>query len=217
MKRFINSILALALCGAWGAAQAQTPPAQEDQAPAKKDFIACFAAWDKNMHTLQTDFTQTTEYDGVQISRSQGRIYYRQAGTRLRLDNLDGGQITQSALTDKKQIYVLDEKGKRVTQVAWQEWLSGQPNQALFDFGRYTALLARHRTEEFSRSDGQVILRLTPKTQPAEYVLYVTLDEKTCFPQTLAVQADLIKTTALLTDPVLNADLKKDLFKELEK
>ncbi len=217
MKRFTNSLLALVLCGAWGVAQAQAPAAQTGTAPAKKDFTACFAAWDKDMHTLQTDFTQTTEYDGVQISRSQGRIYYRQAGTLLRLDNLDGGQITQSALTDKKQIYVLDEKGKLVTQVAWQEWLSGQPNQALFDFGRYTALLARHRTEEFARLGGQVVLRLTPKTQPAEYILYVALNEKTCFPQAITVQADLMKTTALLTDPVLNAGLKKDLFKELNK
>lgn len=217
MKRFTNSLLALALCGVWGVAQAQTPATQADKTPAKKDFAACFAAWDKDMHTLQTDFTQTTEYDGVQISRSQGRIYYRQAGTLLRLDNLDGGQVTQTALTDKKQIYVLDEKGKRVTQVAWQDWLSGQPNQALFDFGRYTALLSRHRTEEFARTNGQVVLRLTPKTQPAEYVLYVALDEKTCFPQAITVQADLMKTTALLTDPVLNAGLKKDLFKELNK
>lgn len=217
MKRFTNNILALALCGVFGAAQAQTPAAQPGKAPAKKDFTACFAAWDKDMHTLQTDFTQTTEYDGVQISRSQGRIYYRQAGTLLRLDNLDGGQITQSALTDKKQIYVLDEKDKPVTQVAWQDWLAGQPNQALFDFGRYTALLSRHRTEEFAHTHGQVVLRLTPKTQPAEYVLYVALDEKTCFPQAITVQAELMKTTALLTDPVLNAGLKKDVFKELSK
>ena len=184
--------------------------------PAKeKDYVACFAAWDKNMHTLRTDFIQTTEYDGILISRSEGRIYYAQNGQKLRLDNLEGGKVTQSALTNKKNIWVLDEKGQEVTQVSWQQWLSGQPNQALFDFGHYTALIARHDVSVLEHKDGLVILRLQPKDKKQNYTLYVAVGEEDCFPAYITIQSDLMKTTAELTDKRLNADLKKELFKRI--
>lgn len=201
---------ALLLCAA--AAWAAKPAPSAD-----KDYAACFAAWDKNMHTLQTDFVQTTEYDGVLISRSAGRIYYDKTGPKLRLDNMDGKAVTQSALTDKKQIFILDEKGKEISTLSWDEWLSGQPNQALFDFGNYTALLSRHQTQEFERTGGRVILRLTPKEQTPSYTLYVAVGEDDCFPQYITIESDLMRTTAELAAKRLNAALKKDIFKGLKK
>lgn len=214
MKRFTNKILlpALLLCAVSAAAQKPAAP------KAQKDYVACFAAWDANMQTLQTDFVQTTEYDGVLISRSAGRIYYEKNGPKLRLDNVDASKtVTQTALTDKKQIFILDEKGKEISTLSWNDWLSGQPNQALFDFGNYAALLARHKAEEFEKTGDEVILRLKPKDSAQSYALYVAVGEKDCFPRHITVRSELMSTTAELTDKKLNAALKKDIFKGLKK
>lgn len=215
MKRFTNKILlpALFLCAV--SAAAQKPAAAPE---AKKDYAACFAAWDANMHTLQTDFVQTTEYDGVLISRSAGRIYYEKNGPKLRLDNVDDANaVTQTALTDKKQIFVLDEKGKEISTLSWNDWLRGQPNQALFDFGNYASLLSRHEAEEFERTEGEVILLLKPKDAAQSYALYVAVGKKDCFPRRITVRSELMSTTAELTGKKLNAALKKDIFKGLKK
>ena len=101
MKQFTNSfflaVLLLTIIPLYGAEKTASVEA--------KDYPACFAAWDKNMNTLQTRFTQITEYDGMQISQSEGRIAYAKAGPKLRLDNLEEDMISQTALTNKKQIY----------------------------------------------------------------------------------------------------------------
>lgn len=228
MKRFINNLLcaalALGLSGAVWAKTAQDKAAQkaEEKAAAsapvqEKDYVACFSAWDKQMQTLQTHFVQTTEYDGILISRSKGRISYQQNGQKLRLDNLEQGKVTQTALTDKKDILVLDEKGKEVARVDWKQWLAGQPNQALFDFGNYAALIARHNVSVQEHKDGLVILLLQPKDKSQNYTLYVAVNEKDCFPAYIAIQSDLMRTTAELTDKRLNAKLKKDVFEGMEK
>ena len=229
MKRFINNllcaVLAMGLSAGLCAKTAQDKTAKDAPAPKaatptpvqEKDYIACFSAWDKNMHTLQTDFVQTTEYDGILISRSEGRIYYQQSGQNLRLDNLEPGTVNQTALTDKKDILVLDEKGNEVTRVKWAQWLAGQPNQALFDFGNYTALIASHDVSGLEHKDGLVILRLEPKDKTQNYTLYVSVSEKDCFPAYIAIQSDLMKTTAELTDKRLNAELKKNVFKGMQK
>ena len=230
MKRFINNCvcaaLVLTLAGAGYAGKTQTAPAAAKSAQTaatkapsvqEKDYVACFSAWDAKMQTLQTDFVQTTEYDGILISRSQGRIYYSQQGRLLRLDNVEQGKVTQTALTDKKDIWVLDEKGQEVTRVDWQEWLAGQPNQALFDFGNYTALIARHNVSVQEHKDGLVILLLQPKDKSQNYTLYVAVNEKDCFPAYITIKSDLMQTTAELTDKRLNAELKKTVFKGMKK
>ena len=181
-----------------------------------KDYPACFAAWDKNMDTLQTRFTQTTEYDGMQISQSQGRITYTKTGPKLRLDNLEEDAISQTALTDKKQIYILDDKGKEISKILWADWLTGQPNQALFDFGNYTQLLAKHTVNVKETNDKQAVLQLIPKISSENYVLYVTIDTHNCFPGKITIESDLMQTSAVLSDVRLNTELPKDLFKGLK-
>ena len=214
MKQSINSFLSavLLLCSFSAYAAEKSPTTQ---APSK-DYPACFAAWDKNMNTLQTHFTQTTEFDGMQISKSKGRISYDKIGPKLRLDNLEEDMISQTALTNKKQIYILDEKGMEISKISWGEWLVGQPNQALFDFGNYTKLLAKHIVKVNEITDKQVVLQLTPKKASENYVLYVTIDAANCFPDKIAIQSDLMKTTAVLSDVKLNTELPKDLFKGLK-
>lgn len=219
MKRFTNKFLifTLPLLCVYAVCSAEELSETTAAQSAAKDYPSCFAAWDKNMHTLQTDFVQTTEYDGILISRSEGRISYDQNGPRLRLDNMDKGKVTQSALTDKKTIWIMDEKAKPVTEVAWADWLSGQPNQALFDFGNYTALIARHRVSVLEKKDGLVILRLEPKEPNQSYTLYVAVAESNCFPVYLTVQSDLMKTTAELKNRKLNSTLKDGVFKGMKK
>lgn len=198
-------------------AAAKTPAKQSSAAATPlKDYAACLAEWDGKMHTLQTDFIQTTEYDGLPISTSNGRIYYQQQGNKLRLDTLEDSAVTQTALTDKKRIYIQDEKGKEIAKVNWDEWLQGQPNQALFDFGNYKQLLQKHDVDVKNTTNDQATLRLLPKNTSDEYVLYATVDRDTCFPQVITIEADLMQTKAKLENVKLNNTLPTDIFKGLK-
>ena len=212
MKRFISSILLCLMVTA--SVYAEEPKKSSSATP--KDYVACFSQWDTKLKTLQTNFVQTTEYDGVLISQSDGKLTYQKEGSKLRLDNTDGQNITQTALTDKKQIWILDEKGQEISTLSWNDWITGQPNQALFDFGNYAALMARHETSVFEHKDARVLLRLKPKDQTQNYTLYVSINEADCFPISITIQSELMKTTALLTQQQVNQALPKDLFKGIK-
>lgn len=190
--------------------------APKETAQPAKDYPACLAAWDGRLNTLQTHFTQTTEYDGISISQSLGRIFYEKSGPKLRLDSLEENVVTQTALTDQKKIYILDEKGKEISNVSWEDWLAGQPNQALFDFGHYAQLLAKHQVQTQNIEGQTVTLCLTPTDKQQQYVLYLLLDKSDCFPRSIIIEADLMKTSAVLRDPTFNAQLDKNTFKGLK-
>lgn len=213
MKRYISSIICAGFLMLTIAAWAEEPRQISD--PVTKHYTECFAAWDNDLHSLQTGFTQTTTYDGTPISTSQGRIYYAQMGTMLRLDTLEQQTVTQSALTNKKQIYILDDKGKEIARVSWAEWLLGQPNQPLFDFGNYTQLLQKH-TVSLQPDKKSIILKLTPKVASENYLLYVTINKENCFPQKITIESDLMQTSAELFDTKINQLLSNDLFKGLK-
>ena len=165
-------------------------------------------AWDKNLHFLKTSFTQTTMYDGVIISRSQGTLYYDQAKNALRLDTQEAdGTVVQSAVTDKKKIFILDDKGQEVSRLSWQEWQQGQPNQALFDFGNYAALLDRHHVKTV-RPD---LLALTPK-EGEQYTLYLTLRTDDSFPRSIKLVSGEMITQADLTNIQQNKPLPPATF-----
>ena len=212
MKRFISSILLCLMVTA--SVYAEEP--KESSSATPKDYVACFSQWDTKLKTLQTNFVQTTEYDGVLISQSDGKLAYQKEGSKLRLDNTDGQNITQTALTNKKQIWILDEKGQEISTLSWNDWITGQPNQALFDFGNYAALMARHETSVFEHKDARVLLRLKPKDKTQNYTLYVSINEADCFPISITIQSELMKTTALLTQQQVNQALPKDLFKGIK-
>ena len=172
-----------------------------------EEIIARFQQWDNNLNTLETSFNQLSAYDGVEISRSQGNLYYEKKTPMLRLDTLTlDGTISQTALTDKKNILILDDQNQPITTLSWQEWQQGQPNQALFDFGNYTALLARHNTMVTQRTPVNTVLLLTPK-EGEKYELYLTLDNHDYFPTEIKIVADLMTTTAALNDTRTNTDL----------
>ncbi len=93
-----------------------------------------------------------------------GKLFYDRAQNRLRLDTTSPeGDLEQTAITDKKDIVILDEAGNMVTTLSWADWQQGQPNQALFDFGNYTALVERHNATVKSQTDKEAVLLLTPK------------------------------------------------------
>lgn len=193
------------------------PAATQPQPPAAPRLSAAELAerlkqWDKNLNTLETDFEQTTSYDGVEISRSQGKLFYDKPQNRLRLDTLNPqGGLEQSAVTDKKDIVILDENNQHVTTLSWADWQQGQPNQALFDFGNYTALLDRHHAAVQSQDGRTAVLVLTPK-EGEEYTLYLTLSQKDYFPQTITIQSELMLTRADLKNTHKNTPLPADVF-----
>ena len=193
------------------------PAAAQTKQPAAPQLSAAALAerlkqWDKNLNTLETDFEQTTSYDGVEISRSQGKLFYNKPQNRLRLDTLNPrGEMEQSAITDKKDIVILDENNQHVTTLSWADWQQGQPNQALFDFGNYTALVERHNASVQSQNAQTAVLVLTPK-EGEEYTLYLTLSKKDYFPQTITIHSDLMVTRANLKNTHKNTPLPADVF-----
>lgn len=221
MKPFINSacLLAALLCLLGPAAYAaqEAKPQAAAQQETVKDPVALLRAWDKNLTSLETDFEQTSSYDGVVISRSHGKLYYKKAGNLLRLDTLDNDKKTdQSAVTDKKTLKVLDAKGQLITAGPWADWVNGQPNKALFDFGNYSALLDAHQVSVFSANKERTILLLTPKKQ-ADYKLYLVLNPQDYFPTSIIIEADLMQTKADLKNTVKNKSVSQNLFKEVLK
>ena len=199
---------------------ADTPPAAPQptqivkvETPEKEQIagqspVERLKAWDKNLHFLRTDFIQNSSFERVVISRSQGTLFYDQAKHALRLDTKDtDGAVIQSAVTDKRKIFILDEKGKEVSQLSWQEWQQGQPNQALFDFGNYTELLSRHHVKVI-RPD---FLALTPK-EGEEYTLYLTLRPEDYFPQGIKLVSGDMVTQAELTHIQQNKPLPQATF-----
>lgn len=177
-----------------------------------EEIIARFEAWDENLNTLETAFNQVSAYDGVEISRSNGNLYYEKKTPMLRLDTLTlDGTVSQTALTDKKTILILDDQNQPVTTLSWQEWQEGQPNQALFDFGNYTALLARHHVTVQEKTPVNTVLLLTPKAGEP-YQLYLTLNNRDYFPTEIKIVADLMVTTAALNDTRTNTALDTDLL-----
>lgn len=195
-------------------------PAPQKAAPkaAQTDPLKAFAKWDKKLTTLNTAFEQTTSYDGVVISRSHGKLFFQAQGQLLRLDTLNDEEKTeQTAVTDKKVLRILDASGKEITAMPWAEWVNGQPNKALFDFGHYTALLQAHEATVFESTPKRTVLKLLPKDKSAGYTLYLLLDGKDYFPQSIIIESDLMKTQADLKQTVKNKPLAKNLFKEVIK
>lgn len=195
-------------------------PAPQKAAPkaAQTDPLKAFTEWDKKLTTLNTAFEQTTSYDGVVISRSHGKLFFQAQGQLLRLDTLNDEEKTeQTAVTDKKVLRILDASGKEITAMPWAEWVNGQPNKALFDFGHYTALLQAHQATVFDSTPQRTVLKLLPKDKSAGYTLYLLLDGKDYFPQSIIIESDLMKTQADLKQTVKNKPLAKNLFKEVIK
>ncbi|MBQ9970997.1 MAG: outer-membrane lipoprotein carrier protein LolA [Elusimicrobiaceae bacterium] len=196
-------------------APAPKPTAEKTKAVktfSAEELVEELKAWDKKLTFLSTSFEQSTSYDGVLVSQSQGTLSYDKAKNFLRLDTLDKqGEAEQSAITDKKEIIILDNAGNQVTTLSWTDWQEGQPNQALYDFGNYTALVNRHQASLKSQTEAEAVLLLTPKTGE-EYKLYLTLDKADFFPKTIAIEADLMLTRAELKNTRKNQSLPADTF-----
>ena len=201
------------------AAMPEPAPAVSEPKPAKpaatvksaypQETLINVKAWDKKLKFLKTHFEQTAEYDGVLVNKSQGTLFYDRDKHMLRLDTTDtDGKLEQSALTDKQQILILDAQGREITTLPWSEWQQGQPNQALFDFGNYTALLARHNAV----LKEPYLLELTPK-DGGEYTLSLTLSKEDYFPVVIKIVSDLMVTEARLTNIQKNTPLAFDTFR----
>ena len=228
MKQFINKLSLAALllavsmpvCAQQTAAKQSAKAAKAEKAVSsasddenQKTVLAKFTAWDKNLKSLKTDFEQTTSFEETEISSSQGRLY--KLGNNIRLDTLQKGKVTQSALTDKKIIKILDEKGKMITELGWQEWQSAQANKALFDFGNYKEVLKTHKVKEFGKTEGGYKLVLTPVAMPAgeSYLLEFVLNAKDYFPMQISVSSGGTKTQTVLNDIRKNIKLDERIFK----
>lgn len=183
-------------------------PKPKAYVPSPDEVIERLKAWDKNLLFLKTAFTQVTSYDGIEISRSHGTLFYDKDRHLLRLDTLGASdEMVQSAVTDKKDLVILDDAGRTVLKTSWKVWQENQPNQALFDFGNYTALLERHNVKALRPNH----FALTPKTGET-YTLYLTLSPEDSFPTSLKLESDGMSTQADLTNIQKNTPLSKTVF-----
>ena len=190
------------------AAPAPQKPIAKAYVPSPDNVIEQLKAWDKNLKFLQTDFTQITSYDGVEVSRSKGQLFYQQDKRLLRLDTKDNdGTLIQSAVTDRNDLFILDDKNHVIMKMKWDEWQQNQPNQALFDFGNYTALLDRHNVKALRPN----YFALTPKSGNA-YTLYLTLSAQDAFPTSIKLVADGVTTQADLIHTQKNSPLPDNTF-----
>lgn len=187
-------------------------PARQAPSLYPGEIVNALKNWDKKLTFLTTNFKQTSSYDGVQISQSQGTLKYDKQRDLLRLDTLNSeGLLEQTALTDKKNILIFDDAGRQVTQLSWKEWQQGQPNQALFDFGNYTALLSRHEASLQQAENGSPILVLTPK-EGEKYTLYLTLSKQDYFPTSIKIVSDLMVTQSDLSNTDKSTPLDTSVF-----
>ena len=102
-KHIILTFMTLCLSAMLFAAE----PAKDEKTKAgisQDTVIKNFIAWDKNLQTLDTFYTQETSFEGTLISKSFGHLL--KTGQNLRLETLEDGKITQYALTDKKIINI---------------------------------------------------------------------------------------------------------------
>lgn len=164
--------------------------------------------WDKKLKTLRTRFTQTSSYDGVEISRAQGTLFYDQKIPLIRVDSISAqGRLEQTLITDKNKMMLLDESAHQVAAYTWEEWKKGQTNEILFDVGNFTDLLAKHNVELTQPN----VLKLTPK-KGEQYTLTLTLSPRDYFPVSFQIDSELMTTQTELIQTEKNAVLAESTF-----
>lgn len=176
----------------------------------QKEVIQKFIAWDKNLKTLDTFYTQETSFEGILISKSEGHLL--KMGSILRLETLEEGNLTQYALTDKKIINIYDAKSNLITQMVWENWQETQQNKSLFDFGNYAKILEDHKVLSFEEQENGYSLILTPK-EGAPYNLTFLLDKKTFFPKEINLLSEGVNSKTILQNTKINTNLKEEIFK----
>ncbi|MDR0292025.1 MAG: outer membrane lipoprotein carrier protein LolA [Elusimicrobium sp.] len=180
---------------------------------AQEKAVAGLKAWDKKLVSLKTGFEQSSSYEGTEISKSSGVLYFSKPN-KIRLESLNAaGKATQITLTDKKKIKVFDAAMKPVKTYDWKDWFESQPNKAFFDFGNYSALLENNDITNFQdNKDGTVTLTLEPEARDQK--IFITLSTKNYFPVEISLAVDGLLTVTALTDAEINGALP-DVFKGL--
>ncbi len=169
--------------------------------------------WEKNLKTFQADFDQVSSYDGVEINRSKGRLYYDFTLGFLRWEVLTKeNEIDQVGISNKKEIVILDETLKPVTTLSWTQWQQGQANKAIFDIGNYAQLADQHEIKLIQQDAQKAQLAFIPKNGKENYTLLVTLSKKDFFPQNIAVKADDMLTTNELFNVRKNESFPTEIF-----
>lgn len=178
-----------------------------------QELMAKLKKWEQNLNTFSADFNQVSSYDGVEINRSKGRLYYNLPEKLLRWEMLaPDGSVNQIGITNKKQIVILDDALQPVATLSWQEWQKGQPNQAIFDIGNYAQLADRHDVKVASQDATQAVLALTPKSAAENYTLFITLSKQDFFPLAVCLQSQEMLTTNELLEVRKNEPLAEELF-----
>lgn len=183
---------------------------QKTKTLTQKEVILKFIAWDTNLKTLDTFYTQETSFEGTLISKNEGHLL--KMGQILRLETLEDDKLMQYALTDKKIINIFDAKSNLITQMLWDDWQQTQQNKSLFDFGNYAKILENHKVNSFEKTEQGYSLVLTSK-EDNPYTLTFLLDKRTCFPKEINLLNEGVNSKTILQNTKINTNLKEEIFK----
>ena len=175
----------------------------------QETVIQKFIAWDNDLRTLDTFYTQETSFEGTLISKSEGHLL--KMGQILRLETLEEGKLIQYALTDKKEINIFDADSNLITKMLWEDWQETQQNKSLFDFGNYAKILEDHKVTSYEANEQGYLLVLTPK-EGESYTLTFLLD-KNYFPKEINLLNDGVSSKTVLQKTKINQALKEEIIK----
>lgn len=192
------------------AAAQPAPPKIKEAFIGEEPAVASLKAWDAKLKTLQTNFKQVTYYDDgtgepMEVNSSSGVLYYLKPNN-LKLEMLNkAGAIEQTVVTDKKNIYSTASD----VPLKFDAWVAGQPLSALFDFGNYSALIAKYHVKNVDADGKNTKITLEPPAR--DHTLHI-ITGADYFPTQIILEMEDVKTTADLSQTQKNIEIKKDIF-----
>ncbi|MCX5785809.1 MAG: outer membrane lipoprotein carrier protein LolA [Elusimicrobia bacterium] len=242
MRIILSGVLALTLCSAaFAQPKKKTVPAKKAKKEAaavvstaavkavsplpaknfKKDLSTSTAVidglkdWDVKLETLSAKFTQEVNFSEAGLKQTvEGELKYSKPNL-LRIEHFKPAR--QLVVTDKHDIWIYKPEDAQVVKTSWEAWRRTQSDNfsGILDFGNYSALTEKNDTAVSGQTPEHpyVTVVFTPKVNPEQYRLSLTLSATDYFPieAELTVDKTTIKTT--LSGAEINKTLAPELFK----
>ena len=192
-------------------------PAQADgkkKDPAEMP-LAGLKNWDAKLETLSARFTQEVNFSEAGLKQNvEGELKYSKPNL-LRIEHFRPAR--QVVITDKRDIWIYKPEDAQVIKTSWEAWRKTQSDNfsGILDFGNYSALTEKNNTAVSGGTPAHpyITVVFTPKANPGQYSLSLTLSATDYFPleAELTVDKTIIKTR--LSGVEINKALPPELFK----
>ncbi|HAH32323.1 MAG TPA: hypothetical protein DCL44_08420 [Elusimicrobia bacterium] len=223
MKIILTAALVLTLCPAVFPQQKKNtvPSDAAKKDPASNNVAASTMAidglktWDTALETLSASFTQEVNFSEAGLKQTvEGELKYSRPNL-LRIEHFKPAR--QLVVTDKRDIWIYKPEDTQVVKTSWEAWHKTQSDNfsGILDFGNYSALTEKNNTSVSGQTPAHpyITVVFTPKSNPDQYRLSLTLSATDYFPleAELSVDKTTIKTT--LYGVEVNKTLAPELFR----